>query len=595
MTKIFTATQIRLNAVDLIQQSSDPTTGGGVAGAIGSFYLRGTATAGAYLKTAAANTAWQKLVQSFAWYSVRDYGATGDGATDDTAAIQAAINACATAGGGVVYFPYGTYVASQLTINGQDNVQLVGGGNASVIKWVWNAATVAGSLLTLTNCDNTRIALLKFDGSGLTNPAASRLNHLIAVGTGAAAPLVDNRIEYCKFTGMVAASGDGVHVLGAAANQVSRLWINDNDFDGCSRFGVGIEQGLQYGWVSENFFTNCETDIAMIPTGAVANTGVEIIGNEIVHTGSVRHPMRLEGNSGTPCSVLTVAENTIIGGFVTTSGVKYAVLDKNVVTSGAFASTDPVWRVLGNVTYSGLTTNTIVRDTGSSAGSCASLELSGGAAPSVVRVAKNILANDKAGSNFLTVVDTSKWSAGDNICRAADATGTVHGFDIQAVTVAVTDVLIGPGNQFTTAAGSLDSCVRLLVNGASITDWQVVGNQGDNCDYGLWVEDAGGGSFNGQEMYNGNGFDASTGDINEVGVTLIPRIGFNAGTIGCQLFSGQGSPEGVVTARIGSVYLRRVDGGQGTTFYYKESGTGASGWVGLHCHVRAHASVSSLT
>lgn len=37
------------------------------------------------------------------------YGAEGDGATDDTAAIQAAATAALTAGGGVVYFPRGNY------------------------------------------------------------------------------------------------------------------------------------------------------------------------------------------------------------------------------------------------------------------------------------------------------------------------------------------------------------------------------------------------------------------------------------------------------------------------------------------------------
>lgn len=41
-------------------------------------------------------------------------------------------------------------------------------------------------------------------------------------------------------------------------------------------------------------------------------------------------------------------------------------------------------------------------------------------------------------------------------------------------------------------------------------------------------------------------------------------------------FSGAGSPEGVVTAPIGSFYSR-TDGGAGTSFYVKESGTGNTG------------------
>lgn len=42
--------------------------------------------------------------------------------------------------------------------------------------------------------------------------------------------------------------------------------------------------------------------------------------------------------------------------------------------------------------------------------------------------------------------------------------------------------------------------------------------------------------------------------------------------------SGTGSPEGVVTAPVGTLYLRS-DGGANTTLYVKESGSGNSGWV----------------
>lgn len=41
---------------------------------------------------------------------------------------------------------------------------------------------------------------------------------------------------------------------------------------------------------------------------------------------------------------------------------------------------------------------------------------------------------------------------------------------------------------------------------------------------------------------------------------------------------GTGTPEGVVTAGIGSLFLR-TDGGTSTTLYVKESGTGNTGWV----------------
>jgi len=46
------------------------------------------------------------------WFNVKSYGAAGDGIADDTSEIQAAIAAAVAAGGGVVYFPAGTYLTS---------------------------------------------------------------------------------------------------------------------------------------------------------------------------------------------------------------------------------------------------------------------------------------------------------------------------------------------------------------------------------------------------------------------------------------------------------------------------------------------------
>ncbi len=55
------------------------------------------------------------------------------------------------------------------------------------------------------------------------------------------------------------------------------------------------------------------------------------------------------------------------------------------------------------------------------------------------------------------------------------------------------------------------------------------------------------------------------------------RIRWNA-TTGPIDLAGSGSPEGVLTAPVGSVY-RRTNGGTGTTLYVKESGSGNTGWI----------------
>ena len=55
--------------------------------------------------------------------------------------------------------------------------------------------------------------------------------------------------------------------------------------------------------------------------------------------------------------------------------------------------------------------------------------------------------------------------------------------------------------------------------------------------------------------------------------------GLTFGASGPTLSWGTGSPETVVTAPVGSLYLR-TDGGAGTSLYVKESGSGNTGWVG---------------
>ncbi len=65
--------------------------------------------------------------------NVRKFGATGDGAAKDTAAVQKAIDACSAGGGGTVYLAPGTYLCGSLHLK------------TGVCLWLDAGATIKGS------------------------------------------------------------------------------------------------------------------------------------------------------------------------------------------------------------------------------------------------------------------------------------------------------------------------------------------------------------------------------------------------------------------------------------------------------------------
>jgi polygalacturonase len=64
-------------------------------------------------------------------FNVKSFGATGDGATLDSPSINKAIDACAQAGGGTVYFPAGTYLSGSIHL--RSNIHLLIDAGATIL------------------------------------------------------------------------------------------------------------------------------------------------------------------------------------------------------------------------------------------------------------------------------------------------------------------------------------------------------------------------------------------------------------------------------------------------------------------------------
>ena len=152
-------------------------------------------------------------VTSFATdVSVKDFGAKGDGKTDDRAALQAAVDAVKKAGGGTVSFPEGTYIVSapnkgrwEPQVRICNNLKFKGAGmKRSIVKIMDNQGPYdvifsGDSISGFTMVDMT------VDANGETNPMITQKDSFSSPWLHTIIYLPDSRnidIERCRFTNL---------------------------------------------------------------------------------------------------------------------------------------------------------------------------------------------------------------------------------------------------------------------------------------------------------------------------------------------------------------------------------------------------------
>lgn len=289
--------------------------------------------------------------------SVRLFGAIGDGVTDDTAAIQAAINT-----GKSVYVPAGTYKVSSVLTMATTGQRIRGEGRLSVLS-----ASSASAGILVVNAQFCDIDNLSFAGSiaqtggwfvdFTVNASRSILRNFSMEGafggmrTIAAntATIRDGQILNC-----VAAAGVGIQVNGGSDVTVSNVIVDSTTrilnglaiasvssmtVDSCNFINCGTAlyifptagQSVAAFWASNTLFLRSTRNVLINPTGAVVT---RCIFTQCQFGGATNEGLSLVNNTGGSIDGVDIVACHIINN--ATAGINIAdIACKNIRVSNS--------------------------------------------------------------------------------------------------------------------------------------------------------------------------------------------------------------------------------------------------------------------
>ena len=513
---------------------------------------------------ATAQTVQTKLEQ---YVSVKDFGAVGDGVTDDTAAFHAARDGAGT--GQDIYVNPGIYIVDTCTLNVANQKWVLATG--AEIRSV-DGVTTDAFVITADNVSITGSGV--FYNGGL---AAGTTYHCIKID-GADNVVLDG-------ISIGGAKGPCVGVFDANNTIIRNVYFYDTWYAAVyaqpvtkNMIGITIASCVVSNTTSVGtnyrYGFNVHSD-----AGAVYSIdNVVLTGNRLEYpTSLTQYPLLMEvyggattsykidnvsvtGNvtsgGGMGCSisgveVVTVSGNSMSGSYlygIEIADTKNAVVSANSIRGsqrGIALNNVPS----GNISVSG---NAITATTGAciyASQVTAFVSISGGS-------------YKPASGTAITILSCKYWSINGGV-----ADGSSGGTKV---------VLLDKSDQGTITALSAkdftENAVLFFADTAAAYNRVIVSNcVWDNVVNSLNIitQLSGGASIGSQFSYIGNRSSTDTSyrrDYLDVLNNIID-------------FIGSGTPEGAYSGGVGSVF-RRTNGGAGTTFYIKESGTGNTGWVG---------------
>jgi len=197
--------------------------------------------------------------------NVRDFGAVGDGSTDDGIAIKAAI-----ATGRTVYFPKGIYKTDSTLMPVSDRQVFFGDGQSSQLYTTQTTRAIIKIPIGIDSCEIRGLAFLGTSTS-VSLPGFTNSSYQMGVWVNS----IGNKVRSCTFTKLVR----GVYLFDPAVTPMENNVVSDCYFKGCYA-GIENDYGSDYGLYVDNQMYGC---YAAIIEGAAGN---QYYGNTVATYGT---------------------------------------------------------------------------------------------------------------------------------------------------------------------------------------------------------------------------------------------------------------------------------------------------------------------